>query len=145
MLPRRLKNALAKHRRLSSSDSQHTDESCDQLAEMALVMEGLQARVDALAHAVRDLDARLERQATELAGSRAAHAGLRDDYRGLLKARERLVRRYRGLAAGDDKVRQPFTPQEMSINEAYAAYADFVDFCKHLGIRPPESLPDWTP
>lgn len=142
MLPRRLKSALQR-RRMSAEES---SEDADPVAEVVLVVDGLQARVDALAHAVRDLDARMERHGKELEGSRAAHAGLRDDYRSLLKARERLVRRYRGLAAGDDKAsRLPPTAGEMGVSEAYGAYADFVEFCRHVGVRPPEAMPDWAP
>lgn len=141
MLPRRLKSALQRRR-----VSEPADPAEDPVAEVALVLDGLQARVDALAHAVRDLDARLNRHAKELEGSRVAHAGLRDDYRSLLKARERLVRRYRGLAAGDDKAaRVPPTAGEMGVSEAYGAYADFVEFCRHVGVRPPEAMPDWAP
>ena len=145
MLPRRLKSALQQRRRVAPAVAE-SEEAEDPVAEVSLVLDGLQARVDALAHAVRDLDARLDRHAKELEGSRAAHAGLRDDYRCLLKARERLVRRYRGLAAGDDKAaRLPPTPGDMGAAEAYGAYADFVEFCKHVGVRPPEAMPDWQP
>lgn len=143
MLPRRLKSALQRRR---VADSAAAAEEPDPVAEVAMVLEGLQARVDALAHAVRDLDARMERHGKELEGSRVAHAGLRDDYRSLLKARERLVRRYRGLAAGDDSAsRVPPTAGELGVSEAYGAYADFVEFCRHVGVRPPEAMPDWAP
>lgn len=139
MLPRRLRAALVQRRR-SSPPPPAAEQRED---DVMMVLEGLQARVDALAHAVRDLDDRLDRQTAELARALAAHADLRDDYRAVVKARERLVKRYRGLAS--QPRRPPPTPADLSLNEAYDVYVDFVDFCKHVGIRPPDTMPDWTP
>lgn len=113
---------------------------------LTVVARDLETSIRDLAQAVDDVRRGLAASRAELEASRAAHAQLRDEYRSLIRARDRLAKQYRGLAARHPHpAGAPPTIEAMSAAEAYDAFVDFVDFCKHVGVRPPDALPDYMP
>ena len=145
-IARRLKGALLGHRGdarvTAGNDDEHAAVSATVSALMVVVRD-LETSMTAVHDRLHDLERDLAAARRELAASRADHAALRDEYRSLTRARDRLARQYRELAGQQPAAAPPPDAEAMSASEAYDTFVDFVEFCKHVGVRPPQALPDY--
>lgn len=141
-IARRLKSLLGMRAR--DPESSLAAQVAALTAEVRALEDRHERRLRDLCASADSLAGDLARAKQELAEALARHAALHDEYRALTRARDRLARQYRGLAAQHPgRASPPPTAQGMAAGEAYDTFADFVEFCKHVGVRPPEALPDY--